>query len=170
MPATTTDVAQRASTIRARKEGLANRVLALSPDKQRTQPSDKGFSPAELLSHLSETEEFNLGFLRKAPPSSLVGRSAKPGIFYGYVLKTFLAFKRIASPPMLAPKAACQPEADAIRFKQQLDEIDGFLLQTKDMKATFIKMNFLFGTLSVDQYLTFQEAHIAYHEKYFPEV
>ncbi|HWD39967.1 MAG TPA: hypothetical protein VG944_14050, partial [Fimbriimonas sp.] len=58
--------------------------------------------------------------------------------------------------------------SESARWQRMLDELEGYLAQVQSMDGPFIKMNFLFGTLSVAQFFEFQEAHVAYHEHYFP--
>ncbi|HWD41658.1 MAG TPA: hypothetical protein VG944_22640, partial [Fimbriimonas sp.] len=89
------EVAKRNEALRARKEAMAQRILGMDDRKRATQPSDGGFSPAELVAHMAKAEEFNLAFLRKVGPSGLDGRRVKPGVLYGHVLKSFQARKRI---------------------------------------------------------------------------
>jgi len=94
----------------------------------------------------------------------------KPGVFFNYILRTFRARKRIAAPPMLVPKKQPDAVAEAARLRGSLDELEGFLQQVEGTDLAFIKLNFLFGTQSVAQYLDFQEAHVDYHEHFFPKV
>jgi hypothetical protein len=164
------ELAFRHAALRARKEAVAARVLAMDERQRTTTPPDKGFTPAELVAHLAKTEEFHLGFLRKAPPMSIKGRAVKQGFFHKKILKTFQDLKRIAAPPMLIPPKQPDAAAEAGRLTGKLDEFEGFLTQVETMDKPLIKLNFLFGTLSVAQYLEFQEAHIAYHEHFFPKV
>ena len=159
----------RHAALRAKKQDLANRLLQLPTDKQTTQPSDGGFSPAELMEHLAKSEEFNLKFLRKVGPTQISQRKVKPGPLYKSVLNTFQSLKRTSTPPMLKPGKTPNIEEHHSLWMKHLDEVETYFSQVSSLDAPFIKMNFLFGTLSVDQFLEFQEAHVKYHERYFPQ-
>lgn len=161
---------ERHSALRVKKEALGMRLMEL-PEKDRiTAPSDGGFSPTELMEHLAKAEEFNLVFLRKVSPKQIANRMVKPGPIYRMILKSFQDLKRVAAPPMLKPSKTSIMEAEFARWKKGLDEVETFLAQVPSADAPFIKMNFLFGTLSPNQFLDFQEAHIKYHDHYFPVI
>jgi hypothetical protein len=160
---------KRFRRIRAEEEAMACEILAIQEPGRSRNPSDGGFSPTELMEHMAKAEEFQLEFLRKSPPTTLGGRRVRPGFFYGFVLKSFRALKRISSPPMLRPTARPASEGEYARWIRLLDEAEQYVGQASSPEAAFIKMNFLFGTLSVEQYLDFQEAHVNYHRHYFPK-
>ena len=159
----------RHAELRAKKLEFADRLMKIDPSKRNNKPADNGFTPAELMEHMAKAEEFNLVFLRKVSPKQIEGRKVKPGPFYNFVLKSFQTLKRTSAPPMLKPSK--QPDIDSAysQWKSHLDEVEKFLGQVSTPSAPFVKMNFLFGTLSADQFLTFQEAHVHYHEHYFPK-
>lgn len=161
---------ERHAALRAKKQDIANRLLQISTDKRGATPSDGGFGPAELMEHLAIAEEFNLKFLRKVGPKQIAARRVKPGPMYKMILGSFLNLKRVSAPPMLKPSKTPDMEAQHAIWMKRLDEVDSFLSQVSTSDAPFIKMNFLFGTLSADHFLEFQEAHIKYHDHYFPQV
>lgn len=160
----------RHAALRAKKEALGNRLMELPEGSRMTQPANRGFAPAELIEHLAKAEEFNLAFLRKASPNQIAGRKVRPGPAYGMILKSFQTLKRTSAPPMLKPSKSPNMEVEFAKWKRSLDEVETYLAQTSSADAPFIKMSFLFGTLSASQFLDFQEAHINYHEHYFPVV
>lgn len=153
----------------AKKRELASKLLAFSEPLRATHPKDGGFSPAELMEHLAKAEEFNLKFLRKVGPGQIVGRKVKPGPMYKMILGSFQNLKRTSAPPMLKPAKSTNMEQQHALWMKHLDEVDSFLSQVPSADGPFIKMNFLFGTLSPSQFLDFQEAHIKYHDHYFPK-
>lgn len=161
---------ERHKTLVATKKELAAKLLAIDPSKHHLPSQDGGFSPAELMEHLAKAEEFNLVFLRKAAPPQISGRKVKPGPFYRMILNSFQNLKRTSAPPMLKPTKTPDIQAKHQIWLKHLDEADGFLGQVAGADQPFIKMNFLFGTLSANQFLDFQEAHIKYHNHYFPKV
>lgn len=161
---------ERHQALMASKHDFVERLLSIPESHWHTQPSDGGFSPAELMEHLAKAEEFNLKFLRKTPPRDIATRKVRPGFMYNMILKSFKSLKRTSAPPMLKPAKSPNMRLQQEQWRKYLQEVDSFLGQVSAADLPFIKMNFLFGTLSADQFLAFQEAHIAYHSHYFPKV
>ena len=160
----------RHQALKATKIELAKRLLDIPEPSRHTSPKDGGFSPAELMEHLAKAEEFNLKFLRKVGPKQIANRRVKPGPMYDMILKTFQNLKRTSAPPMLKPAKTPNMQQQHSLWMKHLDEVETFLSQAGSPDSPFIKMNFLFGTLSADQFLAFQEAHVKYHTHYFPQV
>lgn len=161
---------ERHQALIASKHEFAERLLSIPESQWHTHSSDGGFSPAELMEHLAKAEEFNLKFLRKTPPRDIATRKVKPGFMYNMILKSFKSLKRTSAPPMLKPNKSPDMRLQGDQWRKHLEEVDSFLGHVSAVDSPFIKMNFLFGTLSADQFLEFQEAHIAYHCHYFPKV
>lgn len=161
---------ERNRVLKATKQELASKLLAIPEAKRLEEPKDGGFSPAELMEHLAKAEELNLKFLRKAGPLQISHRQVKPGPMYRMILGSFQKLKRVSAPPMLKPTKSPNLEQQHDQWMRLLDELDAFMSQTSSSSGPFIKMNFLFGTLSADQFLDFQEAHIKYHNHFFPKV
>jgi len=157
------DHVTRLDALKRRKIAFGEKLLAMDQSLWHTKPKDGGFTPAELMAHLMKAEEFNLNFLRKTSPKQLTGRSPKLGFMYKSVLK------RTSTPPMLAPSKSPDIKAEFTKWQGALGEVDRFFAELQGPNAPFIKMNFLFGTLSAEQFLAFQEAHMGYHEHYFPK-
>ncbi|MBS1719055.1 MAG: DinB family protein [Armatimonadetes bacterium] len=160
----------RHRALKTAKQEFAKRLLAIPADKRHVQPSDGGFSPAELMEHLAKAEEFNLKFLRKVGPQQIASRRVKPGPFYNMILGSFTNLKRTSAPPMLKPAKTPDMDSHHSTWMKHLEEVESFITQVPSGSSPFIKMNFLFGTLSADQFLAFQEAHMKYHDHFFPQV
>lgn len=159
----------RNRNLRETKQELAEKLLAIPESKHQEKPKDGGFTPAELMEHLAKAEEFNLKFLRKLGPKQIENRKVKPGPMYKSILDSFQNLKRTAAPPMLKPAKMPNMQEQHARWMTHLNEVDKFVSQVASSDAPFIKMNFLFGTLSADQFMDFQEAHIKYHNHSFPK-
>ena len=59
-------------------------------------------------------------------------------------------------------------EASVERWESARRKLGVYLEQVTDPDAAFIKMTWLFGTLSANMYLDLVETHMTYHEKRFP--
>ena len=146
-------------------------MLTLSPEKQNAHPDPKAFSAAEVIEHFALTEEWNLGFLRKNPPTSLKGKAVKHGLLFKTAVSQMQnPVKQIATISKMTPKGSVDPVLAAKHWEVVRKEMAGFFEQVSDVNAPFAKFLFFFGTLSASDYLDLLEAHITYHEVRFPRV
>jgi hypothetical protein len=159
----------RFDAIETRRKALVDRVRALPSEKQKQQPADKGFTPLEIIMHFAIAESSNMEFLRKTPPASLKGKKVRYGIFYPMTLKGLQnPGKQMTAPPMFVPKGAFTLDEADQKWQAVRKEFAGYLEQAENPQDPWIKMFFIFGTLSAADYLEFTEAHLGYHEARFP--
>lgn len=80
------DLQTQWNALEDRRKAFVDRVTTLSPDLQSSRPSAKDFSPVEVLMHFALVEDFDLQLMKKAPPTTLVGKKAKPNFIYRFVI------------------------------------------------------------------------------------
>jgi hypothetical protein len=165
------EIARRVEKIKQDRLELIKRVTSLPADQQHAKPGGKGMSPAEVLAHFVMIERGNVKFLEKAPTASLKGRKVKPGpIYKPTVDKMRDTSKEASTLPMFIPKGPVDVAKTVAEFEAIRGVVVQNLEQAESPDSPFIKMMFLFGTLSVTQFLDLLEVHQKYHLDRFPKV
>jgi hypothetical protein len=168
-PAMDSTIQRRFEALEARRAAMVAKVDAMPLEQQTKRPDGKGFSPVQVIQHMAITEEFDLTFLRNNPPPTIKDRKVRVTFIFNRTLKQMESLeKRIPTPPMLVPRGDMVLATTAGRWSAARVELRGFFEQAEDPHEAFIKFNFLFGTASADQLLTFLEGHMTYHEHFFP--
>jgi len=159
------DIQKRFDDLETRRKALVDRVRSMPSEKQKQPGPSKGFSPLETVMHFAIAEAGNNQFLKKAPPSTLTGRKVKHGFAFGGTMKGMAEpSKQMFSPPMFVPKGTFTVDEADKAWEAARKELGSYLEQAKNPDDAFIKMMFLFGTLSASDYIAFTEAHMSYHE------
>lgn len=163
-------IEDRYKALEVRREAMIERVRALDESRRDLKP-EQGFSPVGVIEHIALMEEFNVGFLDLLPPERLSGEKT--------VIRVLgkMVFKGLSDPtkymgrtlPAAIPKGTTGIETATVHWTSVRTRLWNHFQSVSDPDAAFIKMDWLFGTLSANQYLDLVEAHMRYHEVRFPK-
>ena len=162
-------IEDRFNAIEARRVALVDRVRALDHTKQNVKPAGS-FSPVEIVEHLALMESYNTDFLDRTPPVTLAGDKTTIRIMGNMVLKGLKDPSKFMSRtlPAAIPRAGIGVETAAVHWSSVRIRLREHFHAVSDPDAAFIKMDWLFGTWSANQFMDLIESHMNYHEKRFP--
>ena len=162
-------IEDRFNALEVRREAMVERVRALDESKRDVKPAT-GFSPVGVVEHIALMEEFNVGFLDLMPPDRLSGEKTVLRILGKMVGKGLNDPTKYMSRtlPAAVPKGPIGIETAAVHWTSVRGRLRAHFVNVSEPDAAFIKMDWLFGTLSANQYLDLVEAHMRYHEVRFP--
>ena len=165
------DLAKRFAALEERRHKLVARVRALPHDKQTLKPDANHFSPAEVIMHMALAEQFDVGFMRKNPPSMLKGKKAHVTfIFRKTVSMMQNPVKEARTLGAMIPRGGCSLTEAETAWEEVRQETVPFLEQVEKPDDPMVKFMFIMGIASASDYLTLIEAHQTYHEQRFPQV
>lgn len=155
----------RFDNLEKRRLTLVERVRAMSETEQQSPPRPNSFTPAEVIKHFAMIESFNAAFLDKNPPRTLSGQKTALRFFGNFAMNGMKdTVKGVSSLPQATPKGEVDLEAAAAEWEAVRVKLRSYFEQVTDADAAFIKMMWLFGTLSANMYLDLMETHTHYHE------
>ena len=163
------DIERRLLALEERKNALIQRVKDLPPSKQDAAPKPGEMSPAGVIAHMAITEKTFSGFMHLHPPSELRGVKPKPGFLFNWVLrKQRTPLKRIPTAPAALPKGITLVTDAEHEWNLHRREVARMLGTMTDPSEAPSKLAALIGTISGKALLNPREAHMTYHEKFFP--
>ena len=117
--------------------------------------------------HMALAEKVDLVQLKKSPPESFRGESAKPSFIFPRAVKRMREAKKMGTFKSMTPPPGGTLESASNEWEQAMASIRDYFERVTDPNATMIKL-FLFGRLSALDFLSLLEAHCQYHEIRFP--
>lgn len=162
-------LAKRYVALEDRRLALVARVRAMPPEKRMARPDPSSFAALEVVEHFALVEHFNMVFLDRAAPSTLGGQRPALRMLGKYVMKGMQNPERgMPTLPQAEPQGSLVLDESASKWEGARWKLKRYLDEVTDPDAAFIKMAWMFGTLSATMYLDLVEAHMAYHEKRLP--
>lgn len=163
------EIGSRLGKLEQRRVALVNRVRALSPEQRNMRRDKNAFTAAEVVEHFALIEHFNCVFLDRAEPKTLHGQKVALRLIGKMAIKGMQdTAKGVQTLPQAVPTGTLILEESAERWEGARRKLGVYLEQVTDPDAAFIKMMWLFGTLSAKMYLDLVEIHMTYHEARFP--
>ena len=165
-------IEERMNAMEARRSVLIDRVRAMDDAKQHVKPANGGFSPVEVIEHFALMESFNADFLDRTPPETLTSEKTAIRMMGKMVLKGLkdpIKFMGNTLPAAVPKSSNIGIETATVHWGAVRSRLRNHLQGVTDPDAAFIKMMWLFGTLSANQYLDLLESHLDYHERRMPK-
>lgn len=165
------EIDRRFKAIEDRRHAMVARVRALPKDKQSLKPDENHFSPVEVIMHMALAEQFDMAFVRKAPPETLKGKKPKMTFIFRKTVEMMAKpVREVRTMGAMVPKGVeSLTEADTA-WDEVRRETAEYLEKLESPQDPLVKFLFFFGLASASDYLTLIEAHMTYHEQRFPQV
>lgn len=160
------EVAKMLEDFEARRMRLIARAGALAPEVQTRRPDSKTWSPAEVIDHCAQSEDFYLKIMDAASSEELGRMRPKKSFGYRMVLWTLRRAIRVPSIKGMEPT----DDVDLESAIEHWDRVRGEFrkrFEGKKLGDVAIKHP-MFGPMSVEQVMLIFDAHMGYHEKHFP--
>jgi hypothetical protein len=157
------DLQTQWNALEDQRKAFVDRVTSLSPELQSTRATSKDFSPVEVLMHFALVEDFDLQLMRKAPPTTLAGKKAKPNFIYRFVIYGQSNGKRVPTASNMTPQVNVNLTEATEKWAKARQEIAELLDPLPGPDAPAIRHP-LFGLLSAADLIHLLSAHTRYHE------
>ncbi len=160
-------IAQRFEHLELRRHSLVEKVRSLPPAKQSTKPDPKSFSPVDLVMHLALAEQMSVLRMTKVGPKDLIGKNPKTTFIFRKIVANMRQGKKMPAPSQTIPEGRLSIESASDFWTETRKNLFTFFCETKRAEDP-MQQFFLFGTMSAADLVELFEAHMDYHDKWFP--